>query len=320
MLPQRAWRNSAVGEPELKLYGERAGEANADMKALLPWWLDDTEFREGLGVPVVGLDAVTLKPWARTMTAQGSASVPAVLMPRGGVGGRGSPGRRRCRQRGREGCTLPRHGVARGLRPGRVPVRARSADRAGDAAGAANDAALDRHGRTRRVLRRRFAGAGAGRWPSSGRGCVPAGDRRARGVDEVAAVQRRGAHQRAASVRWPLPGERSGGWEGFRCVLPHPGRGPADDRVELAVCELVEDGVKGRGRAAGRRPSRPRTRKPSSKRKTRSAGSSSCPTCVPTKRSSSLSATRSAAACTSIRNSGWAATMCSLATPSRHAR
>lgn len=85
MLPQRAWRYTAVGEPELKVYGERAGEANADMKALLPWWLEETEFREGLGVPVVGLDAVTLKPWARTMTAQGGASVPAVLMPRGGV-------------------------------------------------------------------------------------------------------------------------------------------------------------------------------------------------------------------------------------------
>lgn len=83
MLPQRAWRHSIIGEPELKLYGERAGEANTDMKALLPWWVDESEFRQGFAVPVIGLDAATLKPWARTMTAQGGASVPAVLFTHG---------------------------------------------------------------------------------------------------------------------------------------------------------------------------------------------------------------------------------------------
>lgn len=83
MLPARAWRHSAVGEPEIALYGERAGDSNARMKALLPWWLDDADMRESVGVPVVGLDAATLKRWARTMTARGGASVPAVMVARG---------------------------------------------------------------------------------------------------------------------------------------------------------------------------------------------------------------------------------------------
>jgi hypothetical protein len=82
VLPPRAWRHSVLGEPELSLFVERAGEGNANMKVLLPWWLDPEETRSALGVPVIGFDALTLGHWARTMTAQGGACVPALMFAR----------------------------------------------------------------------------------------------------------------------------------------------------------------------------------------------------------------------------------------------
>jgi hypothetical protein len=80
LLPRRAWRHTCIGEPELTLFTERAGDANARMKVLLPWWLDGTDEKVSLGVPVLGLDAATMRQWARTMTARGGAAIPGVLV------------------------------------------------------------------------------------------------------------------------------------------------------------------------------------------------------------------------------------------------
>ncbi|RQP22190.1 SAV_2336 N-terminal domain-related protein [Piscinibacter terrae] len=79
-LPRRSWRHTAVGEPEVSLFAEKAGDANAHMKALLPWWLDEGDARQCLRVPVIGMDTTTIRQWAGTMTARGGAAVPGVLL------------------------------------------------------------------------------------------------------------------------------------------------------------------------------------------------------------------------------------------------
>jgi len=79
-LPRRSWRHTALGEPELAFFAERAGDANARMKALLPWWLDESDLQGSVRVPVVGMDARSIGDWARTMTARGGAAVPGVLL------------------------------------------------------------------------------------------------------------------------------------------------------------------------------------------------------------------------------------------------
>ena len=79
-LPRRSWRHTALGEPELSFFAERAGDANARMKALLPWWLDESDLQGSVRVPVVGMDARSIGDWARTMTARGGAAVPGVLL------------------------------------------------------------------------------------------------------------------------------------------------------------------------------------------------------------------------------------------------
>jgi len=79
-LPRRSWRHTVLGEPELSFFAERAGDANARMKALLPWWLDESDLHASVRVPVVGMDAASIGDWARTMTARGGAAVPGVLL------------------------------------------------------------------------------------------------------------------------------------------------------------------------------------------------------------------------------------------------
>ncbi len=79
-LPRRAWRHTVLGEPELAFFAERAGDANARMKALLPWWLDEADLYGSVRVPVVGMDAQSIGDWARTMTARGGAAMPGVLL------------------------------------------------------------------------------------------------------------------------------------------------------------------------------------------------------------------------------------------------
>ncbi|HSI60296.1 MAG TPA: SAV_2336 N-terminal domain-related protein, partial [Ideonella sp.] len=80
LLPRSVWRHTALGEPELTLYAERAGDPNHRLKALLPWWIDAQDAAGSLGVPVVGLEPAALGQWARSMTARGGAAVPGVLL------------------------------------------------------------------------------------------------------------------------------------------------------------------------------------------------------------------------------------------------
>ena len=85
LLPRHAWRHTCVGEPELTLFTERAGEANSRMRFLLPWWLDESDAKAFFGVPVIGLDAATIGQWARSMTARGGAAIPGVLIAKPGA-------------------------------------------------------------------------------------------------------------------------------------------------------------------------------------------------------------------------------------------
>ena len=34
-----------MGETQVRLYAEAAGDVNSDLKALLPWWLDEAATR-----------------------------------------------------------------------------------------------------------------------------------------------------------------------------------------------------------------------------------------------------------------------------------
>ncbi|MDP3799608.1 MAG: SAV_2336 N-terminal domain-related protein [Polaromonas sp.] len=85
VMPRRVWRHTAIGEPEISLFAEHAGEANVRMTALLPWWLDESDARDCLRLPVIGLDTATIGQWARTMTARGGATVSGVLMTKAHV-------------------------------------------------------------------------------------------------------------------------------------------------------------------------------------------------------------------------------------------
>jgi predicted MPP superfamily phosphohydrolase len=80
LLPRPAWRRTLIGEPDVALNCERPGERNARLHARLPWWMDADDAKGALPVPVLGLDAASLRTWARAIGAVGGASMPGVLV------------------------------------------------------------------------------------------------------------------------------------------------------------------------------------------------------------------------------------------------
>jgi predicted phosphohydrolase len=80
LLPETAWGRTVIGAPELTMYYARAGEANRRAHLSRPWWIDASDARTSLAIPVMALDTASVAVWARAMSARGGAGMPGVLL------------------------------------------------------------------------------------------------------------------------------------------------------------------------------------------------------------------------------------------------
>lgn len=78
-LPARLWSSTALGDAEVSVASQRAGQPNQRLTVTGRWWADDSTADQAM--PVVTLDEAWLAPWARMVMGAAGVAVPGFLGP-----------------------------------------------------------------------------------------------------------------------------------------------------------------------------------------------------------------------------------------------